>query len=164
MMPWRGEFRFANGLILPNNLTDYGAQEMLKMSLWGSDSVLVAPAGSFDVGLCTGLPSLTAQIEDLTEPTIGVNGYARIAVTRDTTGWPNSGTVNGQFYTETGDLVWTASGGDFDQSIQRLFFSNQLSLTTGDFLALSAAMPNPVTIGTATLAADRTFRYRVYSR
>jgi hypothetical protein len=161
---WRGEFRTSSGLILPNNLTDYGAEEMLKMALQGDDGTLVASGGSFWIGLCVGLPTLGLQIEDLVEPTIGTNGYARKEITRDSTGWPNSGTVNGQFYLETADLIWEASGGAFDQDVQRLFFMDSETDTTGDLIALSASLPDPITIDESTLEVNRTFRYRIYSR
>jgi hypothetical protein len=88
---YRGEFRFANGLVIPNNVTDVGAGLLLAAAL--RNTVI-----EFWIGLCSGVFAQDLQIEDLVEPTIATNGYARKAVARDIVGWPGDGVVNGISY------------------------------------------------------------------
>lgn len=145
-------------------LTDTGRAELLKMVLLGVDTTQIGAGGSMYLGLCNDVPALGLTLADLTEPTIGTNGYARIEITRDTTGFPNSGTVNGVPYLETADAVWEASGGDFDSAISRLFLTPEETATIGEVWALGEALIAPVTIGPSTDAADRTFRFRQYMR
>lgn len=154
---FRGEFHRADGLVIPNNVTIFGAQAILA----GFARNTVPP---FFVGLCNAVyqPDLTlAQIE---EPTIGVNGYARIALARDNVGWPNIGLVNNEPYIESLALVWAAVVGPFDKAVTRMFITPEESAIVGDLFCLSGPVPDEFVIDTDTLLADRTFKYRLFAR
>ncbi len=153
----RGEFIRADGLVIPNNLTIFGADTLLKAALRNT-------VPTFWVGLVDGVPETELQIEDLDEPTIGTNGYARQQITRDSTGWPVADVLNGEPYLESLWLTWAASGGSFDQAIRRLMIVPSQTDITGDVFALSAPLEGLVTIGVATVEDDRKFKYRLYLR
>lgn len=155
----RGEFRFENGLIVPNNVTLAGAGAILAAAL--RDTAI-----QFWVGLCSAVYEPDLRIEDLVEPTLATNGYARLAVARDSTaaGWPGGGVVNGENYLESLSLIWTAVDGPFDQPVTRMFISQEEDALAGDVLALSAALPDDLVITPDTAEVDRTFKYRLYLR
>lgn len=159
----RGEYLY-KGIAIPNNLTTIGRAEFLAMAFRGIDTTAIAAGGNFFLGLCTAVPSDSLTLADLVEPTIGVNGYARIAITRDATGWPTVGTTNLIPFIETLDAIFAASGGDFDQSITRCFLTPEASALVGDVYSLSESLIAPLLITPTTLLADRTFNYRVYER
>jgi len=152
-----GQFTFKNGLIVPNNITTFGIQTILDMAFLDTDSDLW-------VGLCSAIYAPDLQIENLTEPTIGTNGYARQQITRDAAGWPGSGLTNLQPYVESDDLIWVPDGGAFDAAISRMFICLSETDTTGDVFAISGTLNEEVTWDTDTLEADRTLKYRIYSR
>lgn len=156
----RGEFRRADGLVIPNNVTVAGKQTLLGLALRNAYPD-VGYAGMF-VGLCQGVYTPGLLVQDLTEPTIATNGYARIALARNSTDWPVTGVVNNRPYMESKDLIWTATGGEFSEAITRLFIAFTLAGVTGDVFALSGALPEELLIDEDTLVGDRTFRYRVY--
>lgn len=153
----RGEFRFQNGLIIPNNVTIVGAGNILAAALRNT-------AIEFWVGLCSGVYEPDLTIQDLVEPTIGVNGYERLVITRDGTGWPVTGVVNGENFFESLPLIWEAVGGPFDEEVTRMFISQEESATSGDVIAISAALPDDLLIEADTPEVDRTFKYRLYLR
>lgn len=153
----KGEFRFANGIVIPNNITKAGAEAVLR-------AALRAEPISMWVGLVSGAPSSDLQIEDLTEPTIGVNGYERIELSQDDTDWPTVGSLNNEPYVESKDLVWAPTGGAFDEGITRMMIAFDETATTGDVFALSAALNSTVILDTLTEEVDRTLRYRIYLR
>lgn len=153
----RGEFHCGNGLVIPNNITKSGAATILAAAMRNT-------VPTFWVGLVDGVPDPDLLIEDLVEPTIGTNGYGRIQITRDNTGWPTTGEVNGESYIESDWLTWVATGGNFNQQIRRMMICSTQNGTTGNVFALSAALPALLTITPTTLLADRRFKYRVYLR
>lgn len=159
----RGEY-FHNGIAIPNNLTTKGRSEFLAMAFRGISGTAIGAGGNFFLGLCTAVPSDSLTLADIVEPTIGVNGYARVAITRDSLGWPTVGTTNLIPFIETIDAVFTAAGGDFDQTVTRSFLTPEATLTVGDIYSLSEALIAPLLITPATLVAARTFNYRVYER
>jgi hypothetical protein len=153
----RGEFRFQNGLVIPNNITTFGIQSILA-GFARNESF------EFFIGLCNAVYEPDLQIQDLTEPTLAVNGYARLAVTSDIVGWPSDGLVNDEPYIESLSLVWEAVGGDFDQPVTRMFMTPEETALVGDIFCLSGPLPEEFTITPTTLLADRTFKYRIYGR
>lgn len=153
----RGEFHCKNGLVIPNNVTRFGCETLLKMALRDDAATLF-------VGLASGVFDPDLQIEDLTEPTIGVNDYNRIAIGRNAIDWPTLSELNGEAFLESKELVWEAVGGEFDAAITRMFICTTLAGATGDVFALSAALPTELIIDEDTLEADRTFTYRLYMR
>lgn len=154
----RGEFRRGDGLVIPNNITTYGAETVLRQAIRDENTL------NLFVGLCRGLPRADLEVGDLTEPTIGTNGYARIGLARDSTDWPTVNTVNDEVFIESRNLVWAATGGDFTESIQRMFICYSASDLTGAVFALSAAIESPLVITPTTPVLERTFKYRIYLR
>lgn len=153
----RGEFRFDNGLIVPNNVTIAGAGAILAAALRDSDI-------SFWIGLCNAVYAPDLRIEEVTEPTVAVHGYARLAVARSIVGWPSGGLVNGENYIESLALTWAAVGGAFDQPVTRMFICGSAASPNGDVIALSAPLPDELLIDVDTPINDRTFKYRLYLR
>lgn len=156
-MRYRGEFIRSDGLVIPNNITTVGVQTLLGAALRNT-------VPTFWVGLCSAVYQPDLRIEDLTEPTLATNGYARLAVTRDNVGWPSDGVVNGEVYFETLSLIWQAVGGPFDKPVTRMFLCGSQNGVTGDVYALSAALPDDLIIDLTTGISDRTFKYRLYAR
>jgi hypothetical protein len=156
-MRLRGEFVRSDGLVIPNNVTIAGARMLLAAALRNT-------VPTFWVGLCSAVYEPDLAIEDVVEPTIATNGYARLAVARDSTGWPGDGEVNGEVYFESLPLVWQATGGPFDQPVTRMFISATEAGLTGDIFALSAPLPDDLVIDIDTLEVDRTFKYRLFAR
>lgn len=152
----RGEFHRADGLVIPNNCTVFGARAILAMGLRGKACTLA-------VGLCSGVYDPSMVIGDLVEPS-SAHGYARLALARNDTDWPVEGAVNGERYVESKSLVWTASGGNFDQPITRMFLFMVSTDFTGGIFGISSALPDPLVITPTTPVDDRTFKYRLYLR
>jgi hypothetical protein len=153
----RGEFRFENGLIVPNNITIAGAELILGAAFRADTPV-------FWIGLCNAVFESNLTIQDVDEPTLAVNGYARLAVARSVAGWPGGGVVNGESFVESLPLVWTPTGAAFDKPVTRMFICNTESDQVGDVFCLSGALPDELTLDPTTLLTDRTFKYRVYLR
>lgn len=153
----RGEFRFQSGLVIPNNITTAGVRTLLAAALRNT-------VPTFCVGLCSAVYQPDLAVEDLIEPTIATNGYARLAVARDSTGWPSDGEVNGEVFFESLPLVWQATGGPFDQPITRMFICGDETSLTGDVFCLSAALPDDFIIDPDVPEPDRTFNYRLFGR
>lgn len=149
----RGEFILDGGLVIPNNITLKGAESLLRSTMRGEVHAALA------VGLCQGVYYPGLQIQDLQEPTIGVNGYNRPTLLRNTDDWPIVGEVAGEIYVESKDIVWTPSGAGFDEQITRLFLCYHGTELTGNVFCLSGALPAPITVN-----APFTSRYRIYLR
>lgn len=153
----RGEFVRGDGLVIPNNITKLGAELILKAAMQGVTPTFFLALGKF-------VPDIDLQLEDLAEPTIGVNGYARIGLAQDDTDWPDNGFLNNEAYVESKSVVWTASGGDFDKPVTRIALVNNDDQTDGDIvIAASSAFPELV-ITPTTDEVLRTFKYRIYLR
>lgn len=135
--------------IVPNTLTDDGESEYLKM-IFQADVATIASGGNFYLGLTNLTPSDTTTFADALagEPTIGVNGYARAAITRDATGWPTVSAVGGETSIRSTIQNFTASGGDFDVAITRAFLCSAATGSTGKLFSISSA------IGTAFTVTD----------
>jgi hypothetical protein len=146
----RGEFRFADGLVVPNNITSAGHQMILAAAFRGA-------ATGFGVALGSAVftPNMTlANVTELNQ----VNGYARIALAQNTTDW-SEGALNGERFVESKDLVWAAVGGNFDKAFERMILLRTDGTT---IVALSGALPTPRLITPTTPPEQRTLRYRVY--
>jgi hypothetical protein len=135
------------------------------MAFRGIDTAQIGAGGDFFVGMCQAVPVDTMSLADITEPTIAVNGYARLAITRDSIGWPTEGTVNNEPFIEALDRVFVPSGGAFDQQTTRLFLTPEVSALAGELWALSEAFSAlPKTFDLSTPLGERTFRYRIHTR
>lgn len=156
---FRGEFiRKSDGLVIPNNVMTYGIRTILKAGL-RNDAI------NLHVALANCNPDPLLAAEQLNEPTIGVNGYARQALPRDATGWPVYSQLNGETYLETKFFVFEAVDDDFDKPVNRLAIIDHATQTNGQIVvALSGAFPTEITITPDTDEADRSFKYRLYAR
>jgi len=156
MRALRGEFVRGDGLILPNNVSLAGSQAIL--TAWARGTV-----PTFVFGLIKGSPTLTMTETNVGEPTIGHNGYNRIAVTRDVNGWPVFGNVGVENYIGTKPLVFTPTGGAFDQPIQRVALFDSLTKDPAhNIYSMSAPLQNEVILDVSTPVEQRTFYYRLY--
>ena len=159
----RGEFVRGDGLVIPNNITLYGARTILAAALRNE-------APTFFVGLVDAAPDPELLISQVVEPSMA-NGYARKGITRDAAGWPIEGNLNGEPYFESDWMIWAAAGGNFDKPIRRMMLVQKATNVNGDatdanlrVIALSSALPADLTITPTTLEANRKFKYRVYLR
>ena len=154
----RGEFIRADGLVVPNNITKHGVELILRSALRDESPTLY-------VGLANAVPDFNLEADDLNEPTIGTNGYARINVPRSSVGWPGEGYVNAEYYVETAFLTWVATGAGFNRPINRLALMRHPTQVVGSIVAaLSVSLPAPITILPTTPLAERQFKYRIYGR
>lgn len=122
-----------------------------------------APLSLF-VGLCAAVPAPALDLMDITEPTLGDNGYARQALNADAIDWPTQAEVNGVPYIETRDIVFEAVNAPFDQPVSRLFFCTDATALSGDVLFLSEPLSALRMITPTTPEGERTFRQRIYLR
>jgi hypothetical protein len=153
----RGEFRFRNGLVLPNNISLTGAKVIL-------ESAFNLVTRSWYVALVSGAPTIDMTQGDMTEPTIGVGGYARASLAHSPSGWPIIGDVNGQAYVESALVSFAATAGEqFDEAIQRMaLVLTETRTPLSPVIALSAPLPAELIIDSSTPASDREFTYRIY--
>lgn len=152
----RGQFVRRDGLVLPNNVSLAGAEAILK-------GAFRLTAQAWYAALVTGSASPSMTMAGMVEPTIGMNGYARVAIAQSALGWPTIGALVNEKYIESDWLTFTASGGNFTQAVQRiaLLGFNTYSGAHPVF-ALSAIMPVEITIGVATPLAQRQFKYQFF--
>ena len=154
----RGEFVRGDGLVIPNNITTYGATAILAAALRGS-------AIDFHIGLANCNPHPLLNLSQLNEPTIGVNGYARQTIGQDDTDWLTQGSLSGEVYFETRNFIFTPTGAGFDKPITRPVIVNHASLTVGVLVvAVGSALPAEVLLEADTPEAERTFKYRIFAR
>lgn len=158
----RGEFIRGDGLVIPNNITLYGARTILAAALRND-------APTFHVGLVYAAPDPDLLISDCVEP-LFQDGYERKQITRDNAGWPVEGNLNGEPYFESDWLTWTATA-DFSEAILRMMLVQNATNMADDLsdknlkvIALSGALPADLTITPTTPEANRKFKYRVYLR
>lgn len=151
-----GEFVFSkndkDGILIPdtvqrirNTIVDEGEDEFLKM-IMRADLSTIAAGGNWYLGLCNQVPVETHVLTDITtEPTIGVGTYARQIITRDSTGFPTLGRVNGVGFIRSTVEVFAASGADFDAPFSRAFLCDVAS-GAGILFAYSGALTTPITV------------------
>lgn len=152
----RGMFIRGDGLVLPNNISIAGGQQILRNAFRDESS-------DFFMALVTGLPTTGMTMLGMVEPTLGVNGYARVALPRSNVGWPTVSAEGTDAYIESQLATFTAAGGNFNQPIQRLALVGFSGYSAGHpVLALSEPLPAAVTITPTTPLAERQFRYRIY--
>lgn len=153
----RGEFRFRSGLVVPNNVSLEGAKLIL-------ESAFNLVPRTWFVALVSGPPTIDMTQASMTEPTVGVGGYARVALPHNDTGWPTIGDLNGQAYVESDLVTFAAAPGEqFDEPIQRMALVLTEVLTpTSPVVALSAPLPAELVIDSNTPEVNRQFTYRIY--
>ena len=145
----RGQFKFWPGtpweLIIPNMIVDEGEEAFLKMLAQGDVSD-VALGGNYYVGLCADTPVETDGLTDIASEPSRSGGYARIALSRDVTGFPTINQVNGVYRARSKVITFTASGDDFDTAIDRAFLCNVASGTVGVLFSYSGALTDTLVI------------------
>ena len=154
----RGEFVRGDGLIIPNNITTYGAETILGAALRGD-------ATTRHIGLANCNPHPLLNLKQLNEPTLGVNGYARQTIGQDDTDWLTKGSLSGETYFETRNYIFVPTGAGFDKPITRPVIVNHATSTAGLLVvAVGSALPEEVTLLATTPEAERTFKYRIFAR
>lgn len=115
--------------------------DLLVNCIWGG--VAITPPATLYVGLSSTLPTVSGG--NITEPTIGTNGYARAAVANNTTNFPSTSSNNKSngtaitFPTSTG--AWLSSA-----NLGYLFFSDAAS--GGNILGF-APLNNPQVVASS---------------
>lgn len=142
----RGRFHTSLG-IFPNSISLEGAREFAKMMVRGDDSLIPA-GGNFYLGITHVAPFYEMTLADIEEgePTIGVNGYARQPVTRDSVGWPTLTEYGAEFGIRSIPVTFTASGVGFDKAVSRLFLTDQETGYDGIVFSLGAPTAAPFTV------------------
>lgn len=133
-------FKDQEPIVLENTIVLEGAEQFFAELLNG------AATAPLHIGLCNQVPNKSDTLGDITtEPTIGVNGYARVPLLRNTTDWPLIASANDETAATSKVITFTASGGAFDAPYSRLFMCNALTGFVGLLFSFSAALPLPVT-------------------
>lgn len=160
----RGQFTISDprgkepDIILPNQLISEGIESFLKMMMRGTTTD-VSVGGNFYLGICGSTIDDDETLATLPgEPTV-TNGYARNAISRDATGWPTIGQVNGVWRALSKSVTFSASGGSFSETWYRCFLCNVSSGTSGLLYAVSAARDTPLLL---TSGLSRVVTYELY--
>ncbi len=154
----RGEFVRGDGLVIPNNITTHGATQILTAAFRGVDPTL-------HIGLANCNPHPLLNLNQLNEPTIGVNGYARQSINSDNTDWPTIGSLSGEVYFETRPFIFTPTGSGFDKAITRpVIVSHATDVAGLKVVAVGSALAEEIKLLSSTDVALRTFKYRIFAR
>ncbi len=154
----RGKFVRGDGVILPNNVTEFGQEALLDYVVGRAIPSLLYLA----LANCT--PSAGLQLENMGEPTIGENGYARIPLDRNSLNWPMVGDDLGVHWVRSLPVTWDAIGGAFSSAVTRVaLVVSQTDVVGPGIIAVSAAF-DPITITPATPSAMRSFAYQLYAK
>jgi hypothetical protein len=115
----------------PNQLADEGEQMMLDCSFRGAVNT-----GNLFFALVGQAPSETTTMATLAGELTVANGYARIAVARNTTDWPTLALQGGDFRADSATKTFTATG--TWAAATHLCLVSSASGTSGLFIAWSA--------------------------
>ena len=153
---FKGEFVIHPGtpqeIIVPNNVMENGQFRFMEALFHQATRALT----SFDIGLFDEVPAHTADLADVSTEPSAAGGYARITRTSAVANWSLT-TVNGETYSESTIMTWTATGAAFSRAFSRLFIME----TGGEILAYSSPLPNPITLlDTQSFSAQ----YRLFNR
>lgn len=158
----RGQFVFeledGKEIVVPNTVTDEGEESYLKM-LFQGDNTIVAAGGNFFVGLCDQVPNEIDTLAAIASEPSGAGGYARIAIERNTVGWPTINTVNGRKRIISKSVVFTATGVDFSTAFSRAFLCDVVSGSVGTLFSYSGALTQALLL---TAGNSFTMRYEVF--
>lgn len=126
-------------LFVPNFLTRFGGETLLKMAMQGDNTILAA-GGNWYVGLTNEIAvSRDAVLSDLTGELTTAGGYARQAIVRQAADWTVD-TVNGIPRCISKIVNFTATGADFSHGYTRAFLCDVASGTVGDLYSISSAL------------------------
>lgn len=151
----RGGFERKDGMVTPNTITLEGRQMTLAAAFRQAPMTLHA-------ALVFGDPGLSLVEDDLREPTIGVNGYARIPVSPDMANWPTLDTEGGLGRVVSKLMTWAAVDGPFDQEVNRIAIMLGDSRTPERAVwSVGSVWLESLVIDTDTPLAQRQFTYAV---
>lgn len=155
----RGQFITPYGILL-NTIPSEGQEEFLKM-IFRDDQNLIAGGANFYAGVTQLAPddSLTMADIQTKEPTIGVGSYARLAIPRTVGGWPTLLSVANDRGIRSQQIIFTATGVDYDKAINRIFLTDQLTGFAGKLLSISSPLAAPVLI---TPTSNLPIQYELY--
>lgn len=126
-------------------LTQEGAEDFGAILVQG-DNIIVPAAGDFFVGVCDQIPAYGDTLTEITTEPTSAGGYARLALTRDATGWPTIDQVNGETRWLSKVLAFAASGADYSTAFTRLFLCNVASGSSGRLFAFSGAYASDILV------------------
>lgn len=135
-----GEHQYVDNII-----TTEGAQAFLKM-MFQAYNTDVSAGGNFYLGICGASVAFADTLASIVTEPSGTGGYARIAITRDGTGFPTIATVNGIWRALSKSITWTASVSAYDHNLVRVFLCNVASGTSGKLFAYSGALASAIPI------------------
>lgn len=153
----RGQFVRGDGLILPNNISLIGGQMLLAAACRNT-------VPTFYAALVSGFPLAAMSSAIVSEPTIGVRGYARVPIERSAVGWPSLSNLGNEAYIETDwlEFISTADPG-FDHPINRVCLLGTSVYGAGDpIYAMSSPLDADLTIIPATPLDQRRFKYQLF--
>jgi len=139
-------------------LTQEGAEDFGAILVQG-DNIIVPAAGNFFVGVCDQVPAFSDTLASITTEPTSAGGYARLALTRDATGWPTIDLVNGEIRWLSKVLNFAASGADFSTAFTRLFLCNVASGTSGKLFAYTGAYSSEILL---LDGQDKDVRFEIY--
>lgn len=150
-----GRFTRSDGLVMPNTITEIGRRELLASAFKGDALNLYA-------ALVFGAAGPVALESDLVEPTIGVNGYARVALAKNGVDWPNLDMEGALARIASKLITFTAVGGNFDQEVNRIALMRGAARDNArEVWSIGSVMLAPITITPATPLIQRQFSYAV---
>lgn len=143
-----GEFIFRIpkiGIVVQRNTIVKSGALLFLQSLFQSQSVLPS---SLYLGLCNSTYTYATTLADVTatEPTTG--GYARIAVARNVDNWTLSA-MEYAYMIESKQVTFTATA-DWDKTWTQAFICDAASGSTGNLIAISKILANPVQVEAGT--------------
>lgn len=150
-----GQFTRADGLIMPNTITNEGRKQLLGSAFQGDAMTLYA-------ALVFGSGGPIVLESDLLEPTIGVNGYARVALAKNDVDWPNLDMEGALARISSKVMTWTATGTGFDHEVNRvaLMLGNARDNARAVW-SVGSVMLDSITVIPTTPLIQRQFSYSV---
>lgn len=143
-----GEYLRSDGLVLTNQLTQKGMQQLLQTTF----GHIVAPTWS--MGMCMQIPQDVIALTSMNEPTIGVNGYQRVALAFGVINWPTIGFVSGETYVESVNCAFPLTG-VLDKPVTRLFLTDGVEVMS---------ISSPLASTPQLYNSLQNFQYRLYFR
>lgn len=140
-----GEY-IVNGIVVPNQLTIFGAQAIFRAAFWGETQ-------DWEVGLCSRIPADLLLIGNMNEPG-ATGGYARQPIPLGNPSWPTIGLVNNETYAETAAVVFPCTE-PYDTEVSRLFITDGTNV-----ISVSSPIPG----GLQIIEAELTTKYRIFLR
>lgn len=150
-----GQFTRGDGLVTPNTITELGRRTMLAAAFQGDSLDLYA-------ALVFGSAAPVVVEADLEEPTIGVNGYARIPLAQGNVDWPTLDMEGSLARIASKVMTWAATGVGFDKEVNRIALMRGAARDNArQVWSVGSVWLAPLTIVPATPEIQRQFSYAV---